>query len=74
MTTLDSAGHPIYKAKLADREDALITKSEAAKLLKVTERTIEIWYKKGHFKAYYLGGTVRYLKSELIGAFVSPVI
>lgn len=67
-------GVPVIKAKLANADDCLITKKEAAGLLKVTTRTIEEWSKRGYFKTYYLGGSVRYLKSELIGAFVSPIV
>jgi excisionase family DNA binding protein len=61
-------GIPI-RAKLQDSEDALMTRQVAARFLSITEKTLDRWAKNGHFKTYRLGGEVRFLKSELVGAW-----
>lgn len=58
----------MYKiAQLKDPTDALLTRQAAARLLGVTERTIDKWSLAGDFNTYRHRGEVRYLKSEIVG-------
>lgn len=56
-------------ARLQSDKDALLTRKEAGDLLSVSAKTIDKWAKDGRFKTYRLGREVRYLKSELVGAW-----
>ncbi len=46
----------------------LLTRKEAANLLRVTLPTLHHWSKTGIIQAYYLGGRIYYKESELISS------
>ena len=57
---------PYVYSIVNDRDETeIITKKDAARFLKVTEKTIEEWTKQGVIPAYRIGYRVRYKKSEL---------
>jgi hypothetical protein len=51
---------------MPDANDELLTKIEAAALLKVSTRTLEVWAAKRLIKPIHFGRTVRYLRDELL--------
>ena len=69
-----SAMASTIRPKLANSEDSLITREQAARLLSVHIRTVDRLARQGKFRTYYLGCLVRFLKSEVIAAWESPQI
>jgi len=48
--------------------DQLLTKKEAATLLRCATSTIDNWRRIGKIKRYYVGSSVRFKKNELLAA------
>ena len=49
--------------------DQILTRAEAASLLRVPERTLDRWRAEGKLKAFYLGRHARFHKSDVEGLF-----
>lgn len=56
-------------AELKDATDSLLTRQEAARLLRVNPTTVDKWARQGDFNAYRHRGELRYLKSEVLGVW-----
>lgn len=67
-------GIKVKPAKLASNEDEFLTREEVAKFLKISGQTVDAWRKKGCLTGYYLGVNVRFIKSEVVAAFVAPIL
>lgn len=50
----------------ADQSEKFLTRSEVARLLKITLPTLHDWTKKGLLKAYRIGNRIRYKEVEVM--------
>ncbi len=55
--------------QLKDASDSLLTRQEAARLLRVNPTTVDKWARQGDFNAYRHRGELRYLKSEVLSVW-----
>ena len=51
-----------------EKKEKLLTRNEAAALLKITLVTLSDWSSKGLLQSYYMGGRVYYKEHEIINS------
>lgn len=60
----------VNKSGHEDEDDDLLTRKDAAALLKVSLPTLHDWVKSGIIPAYRIGSNIRFKKSELIKSLI----